>query len=220
MCLFSKQVSAPRTLLVVALGIEFMLDFSGAGIAKGLGLQVGSLPLVKVQAGAPVAPPRAVVLRGSSAQTEQLAALFAATGSFDVFVAAPGTGWVDKGDKVHLENSERCRADARTLPPDNMPAECIHFEPSGPLPGCRLQIDLTGPTDTQAVAQRARIYVIAEHDEACPFFDRLENPASPPGVGGKPSRPWSSLLALAELTSPTPQSILRAIGVEPSANSH
>ena len=55
--------------------------------ARTLGLEINNWSITKVQADAPVAPPRTMVLRGPSPETERIAALFASIGLFDVFVA-------------------------------------------------------------------------------------------------------------------------------------
>jgi len=186
-------------------------------IPKTLGLEFNNWPVTKVQADAPVAPPRTMVLRGPSPETERVAALFAAIGLFDVFVASLDDRLARAGEKIELENTESCRSAAQTLSPDSIKLECIHHAEPSQLPGCSLQISLTGAHNSDVVAQRARICVVLDYGEPCPFYDQryLDDALRTNGL-----RPWASSRLLAELASPTLRSILRAIGVEPNKIGH
>src|ERR1700719_2751689 len=138
-------------------------------IPKTLGLEFNNWPVTKIQAQVPIAPPDVMVLHGASpdasAGAEHVAVLFAAAGVFNVFLAPSEEEWGVTGEKLDVEDSEHCRSDAKTLFPDSVKAECIHRAKRGPLPGCRLQIDLKGPPGSESVAQSARIYVVLEQGE-------------------------------------------------------
>jgi len=189
-------------------------------IPKTLGLEFNNWSITKVQADAPVAPPRTMVLRGPSPETERVAALFASIGLFDVFVAPLDDRIAGTGEKVELANSESCRSEAQELSPNSIRLECIHRAQAEPLPGCRLGIDFRGAPGSGAAAQRAWIYTVLDHGEPCPFFDQLAKPSSSFLFPDKPLRPISGSRLVTELASPTPRSILRAIGVEPNKIGH
>jgi hypothetical protein len=190
-------------------------------IPKTLGLEINNWSVTKIQAQVPIAPPDVMVLHGASpdasAGAEHVAVLFAAAGLFDVFLAPPQEEWGVTGEKLDVENSERCRSEAKTMFSEGVKVECIHRATRGPLPGCRLQIDLNGPPISESVAQSARIYVVLEQGEPCPFYDRrfLSDDLRLNGL-----RPWRTIRLVAEVPSPTLQSILRAIGVEPNKIGH
>jgi hypothetical protein len=196
----------------------FAIEFTA--ISKTLGLEIKNWSVTKVQGDAPVAPPRTMVLRGPSPETERIAALFASIGSFDVFVAPLDDRIAGTGEKVELENSESCRSEAQELSPSSVKIECIHRAQPEPLPGCRLGIDLRGAPESGGSAQRAWIYAVLDHGEPCPFFDQLAKPSSSLLFPDKPLRPFTGSRLVAELASPTPRSILRAIGVEPNKIGH
>jgi hypothetical protein len=172
-----------------------------------------------------ISAPRAVVFRSASPQIESLAAFFVTTGLFDAFVATPGSGWVDSADPIIVEKTRECqaRADLKL----HIPAKCIHRGHAIPLPPCRVQIDLNGtPPSPNELAQDALISVRMDGDQACPFFGarewiRLPSPLSrihPPFIMGDPPQP-SAMRTHAVLTSPTVESILRAIGIEADCRS-
>jgi hypothetical protein len=169
---------------------------------------------------AAIPPPRAMVFRSASPQIENIAAFFVTTGLFDVFVATPGDGWLASAEPIVVEKTKECqmRADLEL----NVAAKCIQRQNAVPLPPCRVQIDLNGPPrSTSELAQDARIFVLMDGEQACPFFGprewiRLPSPISrlhPPFIMGDPPQP-SVLRGHAALTSPTAESILRAIGIE------
>jgi hypothetical protein len=169
---------------------------------------------------APISPPRALVFRSQSSDIESIAAVFVTTGLFDAFVAAPGTGWPDRGEPIVIQKTKDCqrRADLKI----NVAAKCIHRQHAVSLPSCRILIDLNGSAPSASeLAQEARIAVVMDGDQACPFFGRREwirlpNAIArihPPFIMGDPPQP-SALRGHAALTSPTAESILRAIGIE------
>jgi hypothetical protein len=187
--------------------------FPEIAIVTGLDVQTENWFLTKVHADSRPPPPRTLVLRGPSPETERFAAFFAALGSFDVFVAPLADTWARTGEKVDLDDTVSCRSAAKALSVDSAKLECLHRAPPQPLPGCSLGIDFRGPPDVAGVPQRASIYAILENGEPCPFYDSLIPLSSYP-FPGKPFRPWAGSRPVAEVVSPTAQSILRAIGVE------
>jgi hypothetical protein len=167
-----------------------------------------------------ILPPRAMVFRSASAQVESIAAFFVTTGLFDAFVATPGNGWVASAEPIVVDKIKECQT--RTDLELNVAMKCIHRQHEVVLPPCRVQIDLNGsPRSFSELAQEARIYVLMDGDRACPFFGprewiRLPSPISrlhPPFIMGDPPQP-SVMRGHAALTSPTVESILRAIGIE------
>ena len=169
----------------------------------------------EIQFKAPDALPRTMVVRGTWPDTGRVAAAFASTGLFDVFVTTLDDRQAREGETLHLDNSEGCRSGTQMLSPASVRLECIHRSEQGLLPGCNLQVNLTGPLDTENIADRARIFIVLDHGEPCPFYDQryLAENLRMNGL-----RPWRTSRLLAEVPSPTPISILRAIGVEPTAN--
>jgi hypothetical protein len=175
-------------------------------IATDFGAESGNW-LVKAQAEGRPPPPRAMVLRGSSPETDRLAALFASTGLFDVFIAHLDDTVASSGERIDVDNSAACHSDAKTLSLESVKLECIRRTPPGPLPDCSLGIDLRGPPNSGGLAQRAWIYAMLNHGEPCPFYDSLVSPSS------KSLRPWAGTRPVAKVDSPTPRSILQAIGI-------
>jgi hypothetical protein len=200
----------PHLVAALMLGLGLSPDVA---TANNLNRQNGNAFLAKVQANGRAVPPRAMVLRGPSPEAERVAAVLAASGLFDVFIAPLEDGWADTGARVDFDTSDGCRSGYPTLSPDAVSLECLHRSQPELLPGCSLQIDLIGPSGSESVAQRARIYVVLNRGESCPFYDQRYS-AYDLRMNGM--RPWSSSQLLAELASPTLQQILRAIGVQPS----
>src|ERR1700693_3642584 len=121
---FIKVTSTRRILLpgLAILALVLTLISYGATIARNLNLEIKRQSVTKVQADGPSALPHAMVLHGSSPETERVAALFAAMGLFDLFVSPPEEEWGVTGEKIDLENSDRCRSDAQTFSPDRINA--------------------------------------------------------------------------------------------------
>src|ERR1051325_4746702 len=120
-----------------------------------------------------ITPPRAMVFRYASPQIDSIAALFVTTGLFDVFVAAPGSGWPDTGEQIIVDKSKDCQRGADLEL--NVAAKCIHRQRAVGLPSCRILIDLNGPPPSASeLAQEARIAVMMDGDQAGPFFGRRE----------------------------------------------
>jgi hypothetical protein len=203
-----------RRLTVFALSVSTI--FCDGAVAGNLHLQIETQFLIKVQMDSHPPPPRTMVLRGPSPETDRIAALFASLGSFDVFVAPLGDTLALTAQKIELENSDLCRSAAQAFSVDSIKVECIHRAPPQPLPGCSLGIDFRAPPGSSGVVQRASIYVVLNNGEPCPYFDSLAAPSSNP-LPGQSLRPWGGSRLVAVVPSPTPRSILHAIGTEPSA---
>lgn len=201
---------------LAALLVSFNWICSEIAIAARLDLQTENWFLYKAQASGRPPLPRTMVLSGPSPDTERVAALFAALGSFDVFLAPPGDTVAQTAEKIDLENNDSCRSAAETLSVESIKFECIRRGPSEPLPGCSLGIDLQGLSVSGGIAQRAWVYAVLDNGEPCPFYDSLIPLSSYP-FPGKPFRPLRGSRLVAEVVSPTPQSILRAIGIEPNS---
>jgi hypothetical protein len=235
-------VIAAYWLLVLALGIAAVRLMRAPTITKrlaGLVVLVGTCILVFTTIFRPeiddwrlnesttsVRPPRAMVLRSAAPQIEIIAAFFVTTGLFDVFVAPPGEGWLDRAAPIVVRRTKDCGSEgAQASQLSIFAAKCIQRQDSVPLPACRIQIDLDGsPPSVGDLAQRAQIYVVTDGEQPCPFFGPKERIRLPDPLGRSLPRfilgdppPWSSLRLYAELTSPTSQSILRAIGIAPDS---
>jgi hypothetical protein len=209
----SVQVFSLRGLAVLLVSLNGVC--CDIAIAAGLHLPRENWFLSKVQALGQAPLPRTMVLRGPSPDTERTAAFITSMGSFDVFLAPLGDTWPRTVEKLDLENSDSCRSAAETLSTD-FKIQCIHRATPEPLPGCTLLVDLLGPA---GVIERASIYVVLQNGAPCPLYDSLAPPSSY-SLPGKPLRPWGGSRLVAEVASPTAQSILRAIGIESGGHDH
>jgi hypothetical protein len=212
------KLGSTRWQLPAALAIllaSLVAVISDAGIGERNAPESSRRPFDKIQAEELIVPPRTMVLRGPSPETERAAAVFASLGSFEVFVAPLGDSLARTAEKVELENDDSCRSAAQTLSVDSIKLECIRRAPPTPLPDCSLGIDLRG--SSSSAVERAWIYAVLNNGEPCPFFDSLAPRSSDP-FRGTPLRPWAGSRLFAQVASPTPRSILRALGIEP--NSH
>jgi hypothetical protein len=132
-------------------------------------------------------PPSALVIRTALPDAERIAAAFAGTG-FELFIVTP--------------------------------------ELATPLPPCRAEIKLDGPADADdALAQTAQVLVIREAGVPCPFYgQQRELPRSIretqrllPYVSyfGRPMSAVPSMRLIGIVSSPTRDSLLRSLGVDP-----
>jgi len=189
----------------------------GSALARDVTSKADNWALTQIQFKAPDALPRTMVVRGTWPDTGRLAAAFAGTGLFDVFVTTLDDRLAREAEKIDVDNAPSCHSSSQLLSPDSVKLECIRRAQPGLLPGCSLQVNLTGPPKAENVAQHARIFIVLDHGEPCPFYDQryLAENLRTNGL-----RAWRTSRLLAEIASPTPQTILRALGVEPSTMGH
>ncbi len=200
-----------RGFAVLLVSLNWIL-FTSA-FAPGVDPRTENQFISKAQAADRPPPPRTMVLRGPSPETELMAGFFAALGLFDVFVAPLNDAAARTAERIELKESDNCRSSDRPISTDSVKLECIRRAPPEPLPDCSLAIDFRDPPGASGMAQRAWIYAVLDKGAPCPFYDSLVPP-----VPGQSIRPWGGSRLVAQVVSPSPQSILRAIGIEPKTH--
>jgi hypothetical protein len=255
--LISLSIIAGYWLLVLALGlvgIRHLCLRSSHSRRIGALFLVGSCGLVVASIYAPeinawlffrnVSPPRALVILSKSLDVDQIAANFATTGSFDVFVTSPSFT-VTYGVSLHpvvIEQTMECEAGgSQAALPNAIPRACIRRRDAIASPSCRLQITFEGsPPSTEQLAETAWIYIMktesGEVEEPCPFYRSLFSPDWGPNfiplvplvgrfldylerrfdVFSRPKVPHGSAALLAEVSLPTRDSILHTLRNVPS----
>jgi hypothetical protein len=163
-------------------------------------------------------PPSALVIRTASPDAERIAAAFARTG-FELYLAS-AEGWLTTASRVTLEQSDECDAPAPSQAP------CLHRVDKVPLPPCRAEIKFDGPADSgEALARSAQVLVIREAGVPCPFYGpHRELPLSIQQTRrllpyftyfGRAASAVPSMRVIGIVASPTRNSLLRSLGVDP-----
>jgi hypothetical protein len=171
-------------------------------------------------------PPKALVFDSGSQDVERIAATFAATGLFEVYVASPSGGWLFNGRQLFVDKTNECVM-AGALAKSFEAGRCIHYKDEMPLPGCRIEVKFDAPPPSSAfLAQEARIFITREAGESCPFFGFSRELPSYMWVTrgrlpyvtyfGRAISSVDSRRLSAIVPSPTRESLLRSLGIKAS----
>jgi hypothetical protein len=115
-----------------------------------------------------VSPPRAMVILSRSLDVDSIAANFATTGSFDVFVTSPSFT-VTYGvllQPVVIEQTTECEAGGtQAALPNAIPRACIYRKDAITPPPCRLEITFEGSPPFNRTARTNRMDLYYEDGE-------------------------------------------------------